>query len=75
LDINGGFTTSSFQATTTGLSVNREDDLTTITVRLSCPFLQHGNASVFYNWSDNSSNEAGFGYTSNQIGLELGYRF
>ena len=75
LDMSGGFTTSSFQATTTGLSVNREDDLSTVTVRLSCPFLQHGNASVFYNWSDNSSNQGGFGYTSNQVGLELGYRF
>lgn len=75
LDVTGGFTTSSFQATATGLSVNREDDLSTITVRLSCPFLQHGNASVFYNWSDNSSNQGGFGYASNQVGLELGYRF
>jgi len=75
LEINGGFTTTSFQATTTGLSVNREDDISTVTVRLSCPFLQHGNASVFYNWSDNSSNQDGFGYTSSQVGLELGYRF
>jgi uncharacterized protein (PEP-CTERM system associated) len=75
LDVSGGFTRSSYRATTTGLSVDREDDLSTITVRLSCPFLQRGNASVFYQWSDNSSTQGGFGYTSDQVGLELGYRF
>lgn len=75
LDVGGGFTKSSYRATTTSLSVNREDDLSTVTVRLSCPFLQHGNVSVFYQWSDNSSNQGGFGYTSDQVGLELGYRF
>jgi hypothetical protein len=75
LDVTGGFTASSYRATTTGLSVDRQDDLSTITVRLSCPFLQRGNASVFYQWSDNSSNQGGFGYTSDQVGLELGYRF
>lgn len=75
LDVTGGFTSSSYQATTTGLAVNREDNRSTVNIRLSCPFLQYGTASIFYDWSDNSSNEGGFGYTSNQVGLELGYRF
>lgn len=75
LDVTGGFTSSSYQATTTGLTVNREDNHSTVNIRLSCPFLQYGTASVFYDWSDNSSNADGFGYTSNQVGLELGYRF
>jgi hypothetical protein len=75
LDITGGFSSTTYQATTTGLAIHRKDDRTTINVRLSCPFLQKGTASVFYDWSDNSSNEDGFSYTSNQMGLELGYRF
>lgn len=75
LDVTGGFSSASYQATTTGLPVNRRDDRSTINVRLSCAFMQRGTAVVFYDWSDNSSNEGGFSYTSNQVGLELGYRF
>jgi hypothetical protein len=75
LDITGGFTKSSYRATDTTLSVSREDNRGNINIRLSCPFLRHGSASVFYDWSDNTSTQNGFGYTSSQVGLELGYRF
>lgn len=75
VDITGGFTSNSYLASTGGLSAQRTDDCSFVNVRLSCPFLQRGTASVFYNWSDNSSNQSGFGYTSNQLGAELGYRF
>ena len=75
LDVTGGYTTTAYRTTSAGISVNRQDDRATVNVRLSCPFLQHGSASVFYDWTDNISNEGGFGYTSNQVGLELGYRF
>jgi hypothetical protein len=75
LDITGGLASSSYRATTTQVSVDRNDDRSTVNIRISCPILQRGHVSVFYDWSDNSSNENGFGYTSNQVGLELGYRF
>jgi len=75
LDITGGFTTTSYLSSTAGGSVHRTDDRSTINVRLSCPFLRRGIASVFYDWSDNSSDQNGFGYTSDQVGLELGFRF
>lgn len=75
LDLSGGYSTSSYNATTSAISANRNDDHSDINVRLSCPFLKRGSASVYYDWSDNSSNENGFSYTSNQVGLELGYRF
>jgi hypothetical protein len=42
---------------------------------LSCPFLKRGTVALFYNWSDNSSNDRGYSYQSNQGGLELGYHF
>jgi hypothetical protein len=75
LDVGGGYSTSSYNATTSGITANRNDDHSNIGVRLSCPFLKRGSVSVYYDWSDNSSNESGFSYTSNQVGLELGYRF
>jgi len=75
LSLSGGYGTTSYQATTTGLAVNRQDDRSSFDVRLSCPFLRNGSASVYYDWSDNASNATGFKYTSNQAGLEVGYHF
>jgi hypothetical protein len=75
LDVNGGFTSTSYQATTTTTAVNRQDDYAVFNVRLSCPFLKRGTVALFYNWSDNSSNDRGYSYQSNQGGLELGYHF
>lgn len=75
LDVIGGYTTTTYRTTSAGKSANRDDDYATVNIRLSCPFLQHGSVSVFYDWSDNISTQAGFGYNSDQVGLELGYRF
>jgi hypothetical protein len=75
LTLSGSYGNSTFQTTTAGLVVDREDNHTNIDLRLTYPFWKQGSASVFYDWSDNSSNQSGFGYTSNQVGLELGYRF
>jgi len=75
LDVTGGYTTTTYRITSASPSANRDDDYATVNIRLSCPFLQHGSASVFYNWSDNVSSQPGFGYNSSQVGLELGYRF
>jgi len=40
----------------------RSDDNYILTARLSHPFLRRGSWSVFYQYSDNQSTEAGFGY-------------
>ena len=75
LNVTGGFTSTSYQSSFLGFSVNRQDDRSTINIRLSYPFIKRATASLFYDWSDNSSTQDGFQYQSNQVGLELGYRF
>jgi hypothetical protein len=75
LDLTGGYNNTTYKATATGITVDREDDRSFVNVRLSCPFLKRGTASVFYDYSKNSSNQNGFEYSSNQAGLELGYRY
>jgi hypothetical protein len=75
LDVTGGYTTTTYRTTSAGPSFGRDDDYATMNIRLSCSFLQHGRASIFYNWSDNTSTQSGFGYNSDQVGLEFGYRF
>ena len=75
LEVTGGYTATSYQAgAATGLG-SREDDYTFVGVRLSVAVLKRGRAGVFYQHSNNSSNELGFGYTSDQGGVELEYRF
>jgi hypothetical protein len=75
LDLTGGYRTSSYQTTTIFQRVHRRDNYTFFNIRLTCPFLQKGTASIFYDTSENSSSDSGFGYSSNQAGLELGYHF
>jgi hypothetical protein len=56
-------------------SVTRQDDSTSLTIRLSCPLLKRGTASLFYQYSDTTSSLSAFSLTSTQVGLELGYRY
>jgi hypothetical protein len=56
-------------------SVNRQDDSTSVTVRLSCAFLKRGSVSIFYSKSDTTSSISDFSLTSTQVGLELGYHY
>jgi hypothetical protein len=81
LDLSGGYSTTSYQATATGVSTSRNDDVYTFSARLSCPFLKRGTFSIFYSYTDNSSNESGFttgsgfGFTSHQVGFGINYRY
>jgi hypothetical protein len=54
---------------------DRTDDNVSFNVRLSHPFLKHGVWSVFYQFSENTSTLAGYGFTSNQGGFEISYRY
>jgi hypothetical protein len=75
LDLNGGYRKTSYSATAAGINVNRDDAGTFFNVRLSLQLLKRGTVALFYQESDNSSNEPGFAYSSTQGGFELGYRF
>ena len=81
LDLSGGYTKTEYQASASGLSTSRNDDVYNFNARLSCPFLKRGTVAVFYTYSENSSSQSGFstgsgfGYTSTQVGLEIGYRY
>lgn len=59
-----------------GLSgANRTDNDVSFNVRLSHPFYKRGTWSLFYQYSDNDSTQQGFGFHSNQVGLEISYGF
>jgi hypothetical protein len=82
LNLSGGYSTTDYQASAAAATTSRNDDVFSFGARLSCPFLKRGTVSVFYTYSNNSSSQSGFatagsgyGYTSSQGGLELGYQY
>jgi hypothetical protein len=79
LSLGVGYTetkyTDSINASGGAFSGNRTDDYSYFSASLSRPFLKRGTVSVNYQYSDNSSSEPGFSYSSSQIGFEIGYSY
>jgi hypothetical protein len=83
LDLSGGYAKTKYVASATGPSTTtgRNDDVYSFNARLTYPLLQRATVSVFYGYSHNSSSQSGFtsasgfGYTSRQVGFEIGYRY
>jgi hypothetical protein len=82
LNLGGGYTSSKYIASLGGFSAGRNDDTYNFTARLTSPFIKRGNISVFYSYSKNVSSQTGFasgssafGYSSNQVGFEVGFRY
>ena len=53
----------------------RNDQISTFNLRFGTSFARRGHIAVFYQHTRNQSNTSGFGFSSNQTGLEIGYRF
>lgn len=64
-----------YEATRTGIAVNREDDGDTLAFRLSTRVFERGNVGISYQTSNYDSNLADFAYDSNQFGAEFSYSF
>ena len=82
LGLSGGYSTTEFQSSMAGATTSRNDNLASFNARLSCPFMKRGTISVFYNYGNNSSSQSGFatagsgyGYTTSQGGLQIGYKY
>jgi hypothetical protein len=75
LDLSGGYNKSKYVASVVGPSTGRNDNYYSLNARLTQTLLKRGTVSVFYQYSDNSSSQSSFAYTSNQVGIEIGYRY
>lgn len=76
LGLTGSYTRASYVATaSSAVFAGRTDDYYSFNVRLSSVFLKRGSIALFYQYTDNSSSQAGYTFSSNQVGLELGYKF
>ena len=66
---------SSYMATTATAFAGRDDTHTTFDARLSSKLLLRGTLAFVYRHGKNDSSLAGYTFTSDQYGVELGFRF
>jgi len=66
---------TSYIATTFNFIDGRKDEFTSYTARIGTTILSRGSVAIFAQRSYNSSNTKEFDFTSDQFGLEIGYRF
>jgi hypothetical protein len=74
--VSGGYSDTKYVSSVPGIfSVERDDNYSFVSVSISTAFLTRGTASISYSKSKNSSNAGGFGYSSDQVGFQLAYRY
>ncbi len=75
LDLGGGYQNIKYVSSASGLPSHRTDDYYYLNTRLSTAFLKRGTVAIFYQISNDSSSAAGFGFTSHQVGFEIGFAY
>jgi hypothetical protein len=75
LGLSGGYSTTDYITSTGGASTGRTDDTYSFSASLSHSLTKRGTISVSYSYSENSSSAQGLSYSSNQIGVQVGYQF
>jgi hypothetical protein len=75
LTLSAGYTKSNYEQTTVAATEARDDINHWYDARLSTAVLQRGSISVFYRRSTNGSTLQGYGFSTDQTGLEFSYRY
>jgi hypothetical protein len=75
LSVSLGHETTSYLSTAGNVTAGRGDDSNSFNARLSTTILGKVSIAALYQNSRNSSNLAGYGFTSSQVGLEVGWRY
>jgi hypothetical protein len=75
LSLGFSYGTSDFKSTVANLMTARSDENKAYSIGLSVPFLKRGSFGTFYAYSQNSSTDAGFGYSSSQAGATLSWAY
>ncbi|HEU6449350.1 MAG TPA: outer membrane beta-barrel protein [Verrucomicrobiae bacterium] len=75
LGLGGGYTRASYSSSAASASSRAANDYYFFSARLGYSVLQRGSVALTYQFNENSSGEPGYSFSSNQIGVELGYQF
>lgn len=73
LALTGGFRSADNKSTVGLIQVQQTSDFQFARLSIGTRFLARGFASMFFQWSENSSNLPGLSFTSRQVGLQLSY--
>lgn len=75
-EVGGGYQAAKYTTTSgTAAGPDREDHGPFFHTRLDLELLKRGRVSVFYQRTENHSNQSTFDAESSQVGCEVGYRF
>lgn len=75
VDLSASYGNTKYVASATGISVARSDDSYSFGARFTGHFLSRGSYSVGYDYSNNSSSQSGFSFSSDQVTFELAYSY
>ena len=75
LDVVPSYNFRKYKSSLPGLAVVREDEYFSIYGGLSTVLFSKLNVAVFYQYSDNSSDNPGLSFNSRQVGARLEYRY
>ncbi|HEY5297433.1 MAG TPA: hypothetical protein VIK59_05875 [Verrucomicrobiae bacterium] len=76
LGLNAGYTQTRYTQSIESIQLsNRTDDAETLGAQLSRSLWKRGTIAVTYQYSSNSSTALGFGYSSDQFGVQFSYNY
>ena len=75
LTVAGGYNWTTFVSAASGASANDSSEYYSVNVQLGTTIFKRGSVSVFYNYSDNITSQAGLAFSSSQVGFNLGYSY
>lgn len=75
LDLSGGYQLVKYVSSVNTSGSNRQDDLYTFNAQLSRAFLKRGTIAVLYQISEDNSSQAGYSFTSHQVGFQISYTY
>lgn len=70
-----GYTITRYLATADDFMAGRRDHSYVVDLRLAAPLRRRANIALVYRRTRNSSNQDGFDFSSNQVGVELEYKY
>ena len=75
LDLNGGYQLAKYVSSAAASSSNRRDDYYFLNAQLKHVIFKRGSIAVLYQINKDNSSVSGYGFTSHQVGFQIGYSY
>jgi hypothetical protein len=75
LNVSGSYNWNNYDSAASGVAANPSQDYYSVNVSLGTTIFKRVSASIFYNYSDNTTSQDGLAFSSHQIGFNVGYQY